>query len=35
MGTLTRIVKTPVVMARLVKNYSRIREMQSKGWDCR
>ena len=30
MSTLTRIVKNPVGMARLVTNYSRIKEMQSK-----
>jgi hypothetical protein len=30
MSTFTRVVKDPVGMARLVTNYSRIKEMQSK-----
>lgn len=30
MGTLTRIAKNPMGMARLVTNYSRIKEMQAK-----
>lgn len=31
MGTFTRIAANPVGMARLVTNYSRIKEMESKG----
>lgn len=31
MSTLTRVVKNPVGMARLVTNYSRIKEMQDNG----
>ncbi len=31
MSTFTRIAKNPVGMARLVTNYSRIKEMEAKG----
>lgn len=31
MSTLTRVAKNPVGMARLVTNYSRIKEMQDNG----
>lgn len=31
MSTLTRVIKNPVGMARLVTNYSRIKEMQDNG----
>ncbi|MFI3155243.1 MAG: hypothetical protein QX199_03715 [Methylococcaceae bacterium] len=31
MSTFSRIAKNPVGMARLVTNYSRIKEMQAKG----
>ncbi|MEZ9282248.1 hypothetical protein AB4082_21680 [Vibrio cyclitrophicus] len=31
MSTFTRIAKNPVGMARLVTNYSRVKEMQAKG----
>ena len=31
MSTFTRIAKNPAGMARLVTNYSRIKEMQNKG----
>lgn len=31
MNTFTRIAKNPVGMARLVTNYSRIKEMEAKG----
>lgn len=33
MSTVTRVLKDPVGMARLVTNYSRIKEMQGKGLD--
>ncbi|WP_294966352.1 hypothetical protein [uncultured Gilliamella sp.] len=31
MSTFTRIAKNPIGMARLVTNYSRIKEMESRG----
>ena len=31
MSTVTRVLTNPVGMARLVTNYSRIKEMESKG----
>jgi len=31
MSTFTRIAKNPIGMARLVTNYSRIKEMEAKG----